>query len=296
MSQTSRHPGKNSLQAQRVDSVASALMALLIVFGALVMLLFVYWLTQTLTWTSGNIVIEQEQVAGRGDHAAGFERDIQPPGAEEVEVLNEPTLEETLEAVTDTATTVQASIESLDSNAVSTVAGAGRGDSRPPGPLGEGDDVVPRYERWELKFQAKNLKDYAVQLDFYQIELACIGGGNSQVDYASRLSGNSLKRSGTSQEENQRQRLYFMWRSEGPLKQFDQQLLTQAGISTTNRQLLKFIPKELEDKLAQVELAHASNNGRKTVREVAKTIFQSQPSGDGFEFVVSQQLYRSPRP
>ena len=102
--------GKNSLRTQKVDVVASLLMAALVVIGLLVFLLFVLWLTQTFTWEAGEIKID-EQVAGRGDHAEGFERDIEPPGAEEVEELTEPTLAETLEAVTEVATSVAASLD-----------------------------------------------------------------------------------------------------------------------------------------------------------------------------------------
>jgi hypothetical protein len=270
-------------------------MSLLVVIGLVVFLLFLVWLTQTFTWTAGDIKIEEERVAGRGDHAEGFERDIEPPGAEEVEELAEPTLAETLEAVTEVATNVAASLDSIDSNEFSTAVGAGRGDSRPPGPLGEGDDIVPRFERWELKFQAKGLKAYASQLDFFEIELGCIGGGIATVDYASSLSTSPEKRVGSSADENQRGRLYFMWRQAGPMVEFDRQLLAQAGVVTERRQLLKFIPKELEDSLAQIEMKYAISQGHNSVKEIAKTIFESQvASSGGYQFAVIEQRYRTP--
>jgi hypothetical protein len=284
--------GRNRLKTERVDLVASLLLSSLIVVGAFVFLLFLYWLTQTFSWQSGSIRIEREQIAGRGDHAAGFERDIEPPGSEEVELLELPSLEESLEAVTDIATSVAASLETLETDALSTV-GDGRGDDRPPGPLGEGDDIVPRYERWELKFQAKGSKDYANQLDYFRIELACVGGGENTVEYASNFSGPPRKRLGTPEEENQLQRLYFIWRTENPLKQFDSQLLAQAGVRTQGRQIMKFIPKALEDQLAQIELQYARSQGRGSVREIAKTVFESKSSGQGFEFSVIEQLYRN---
>lgn len=287
--------GTKSLRTQSIDVVASLLMSFLVVVGCLVLLLFVLWLTQTFTWNAGEIVIEEERVAGRGDHAEGFERDIEPPGAEEIEELAEPTLEESLQAVTDAATTVAASLEAVESDSVDTVAGSQRGDSRPPGPLGEGDDIVPRFERWELKFQAKSLRPYATQLDYYKIELGCVGGTNT-VDYAFNLSTSPQKRSGSSVQENKRARLWFMWRQDGPLKQYDIQLLGQAGVSTGGRQLLKFIPKDLEDALAKTEMQFARSKGHESVKEIAKTIFESQAgSGGGYQFVVIDQRYRVPR-
>lgn len=287
--------GVDGLKTQRVDVVASLLMAALIILGMIVTLLFIVWLTQTFTWGPGELTIEAENVAGRGDHAAGFERDIEPPGAEEIVDLTEPTLEQTLEAVTDAATSVAASLDSVDSQSAAASHGTGVGDSRPPGPLGEGDDIVPRYERWELKFQAKGIRAYSQQLDFFKIELACIGGGVATVDYATALSTSPQSRSGTSAAENKLGRLYFMWRNESPLKQFDTQLLTQAGVRTQGRQILKFIPKPLEDQLAQIEKRKFLEAGKTTIKQVAKTIFESRAGASGgYEFFVIEQRYRKP--
>ncbi len=288
--------GVTGLRTQRVDVVASLLMSGLIVIGLLVALLFVIWLTHTLRFSAGEIVIEEERIAGRGDHAAGFERDIEPPGAEEIEELTEPTLEQTLEAVTEAATNVAASLDSVDAATAASTHGTQRGDSRPPGPLGEGDDIVPRFERWELKFLAKGLMPYARQLDFYKIELACIGGGVNTVDYAWQLSSSPQTRSGSSADENKLARLYFMWRQDGPLKRFDEQLLNQAGVTTRGRQSLKFIPKPLEDQLAITEKEYFLSQGKTTVKQIAKTIFESRAAASGgYEFVVIEQRYRTPK-
>ncbi len=295
-STTGHVESKKSLKTQKVDVVASLLMAGLVLIGLLVFLLFVLWLTQTFSWKAGDIKLAEERVAGRGDHAAGFERDIEPPGAEEVEELTEPTLAETLEAVTEAVTSVAATLDSVTTDSAISATGSGRGDSRPPGPLGEGDDIVPRFERWELKFQAKGAKAYAEQLDFYGIELGCIGGGVSTVDYAFNLASAPQTRSGSSADENKRTRLYFMWRQDGPLKEYDRQLLTSAGVRTQGRQLLKFIPKELEDRLAQTEMRYAISKGHSTVKEIAKTIFESQATASGdYDFVVIEQRYRVPK-
>lgn len=289
--------GVASMRVQKVDRVASLLLSGLVVSGLLVLLLFVIWLTQTLTWTAGVITIDEQRAAGRGNHAEGFERDVEPPAAEEIEPLTDPSLAESLQAVTDVASSVAATLVAIDSDADLALDGTGRGDSRPPGPLGEGEDVVPRFERWELKFQAKGLQPYAAQLDFYNIELACVGGGVETVDYATNLSTSPQQRSGTSEAENKRGRLYFQWRQEGPLKQFDRQLLDQAGVKTSGRNLLKFIPKELEDRLAVAEMQAANAAGYKSVKEIAKTIFESRAaaSGGGYEFVVTEQRYRQVR-
>lgn len=278
-----------NLRTQKVDVVASLLMSSFLITGPAVFVLFLIWFTSTYKWESGGIQVEEERVAGRGDHAEGFARDIEPPGAEEADFLNEPTLAESLEAVTDAVTSVAATMDNVDTDANASAVGSGRGDSRPPGPLGEGEDIVSRFERWELKFLAKDVKTYAAQLDFYKIELGCIGK-SKLVDYAFGFTGSPQKRSGKGSDEK---RLYFMWRQDGPLVAFDRQLLGQAGVQTQGRQMLKFIPKELEDKIYQTEMKYAISKGHSKVREIAKTVFESQPASSGFDFVVIEQRYRT---
>ncbi len=281
--------GTRNLRTQKVDVVASLLMSLLLIFGMLAVVLFLVWATSTFTWQTGGIEVEAEQVAGRGDHAEGYARDIEPPGAEEADFLTEPTLAESLEAVTDAVTSVAATMDNVDTNVTASAVGSGRGDSRPPGPLGEGEDIVSRFERWELKFLAKDVKSYATQLDLYKIELGCIGK-TKLVDYAFSFSSSPQKRSGKGSDEK---RLYFMWRTDGPLVAFDRQLLGQSGVQTQGRQLLKFIPKDLEDRLYQTEMKYAISKGHSKVREIAKTVFESQPTSSGFDFVVIEQRYRN---
>ena len=90
-------------------------------------------------------------------------------------------------------------------------------------------------------------------------------------------------------------RLYFMWNSPSPLMQYDRQLLQQAGVPLPNRQMLKFIPPPLENELAVLELEYARERGHQSVTEIAKTIFESKGSGDGYAFEVIDQRYRIPR-
>ena len=205
----------------------------------------------------------------------------------------EPTLAETLEAVTDAVSTVAASLATTDSNTNATTEGTGKGDSRPPGPLGEGEDIIPRFERWQLNFSARNLRGYAQQLDFYKIELAAIGGSIQGVDIANNLAAAPRQRRVV--DTASEQRLYFMWTSPSPLMEFDRQLLTQAGIQLQDRSMLKFIPPELENLLAKIELDYATQNGHPSVTQIAKTIFESKATSGGYEFSVIDQRYRKPR-
>tara|TARA_A100001391_G_scaffold204899_2_gene202363 strand:+ start:247 stop:1263 length:1017 start_codon:yes stop_codon:yes gene_type:complete len=290
--QAKRLAERESLRTSKFDAVSSLFLAVILFLGVFVFMLFIVWLTMRMPVRVKPIEPIIENAAGRADNAEGFERDFEPPGAEEVEELTEPTLQDTIEAVTDAVSSVAASLDTMNTNASASTSGSGKGDSRPPGPEGEGEDIVPRFERWQLNFSAKNIKAYSQQLDFYKIELGAIGGSQG-VDYASNLSTRPQSRH--SDDSKAEKRLYFMWTTNSPLKSYDIQLLGQAGITTNGRQIIKFIPDQLENQLAHTELEYAAAKGHKSVTEIAKTVFQSKPSGSGFAFEVTEQRYRNKR-
>jgi len=288
-----RKARREALRTTKFDYVSSMLLALLLLIAAGVFMLFIVWWDSRVAAPVKALEMLVENAAGRGENAEGTERDFEPPGADEVEALTEPTIQDTITAVTDAVTSVAASLDSVTSNMNTTNIGDGKGDSRPAGPMGEGDDIVPRSERWQLNFAAKNLAGYATQLDFYKIELGALGGEQIQgVDYASGLSGTPKIRRGKSADEK---RLYFMWTTESPLKKFDSQLLQKAGIPVPGRQMVKFVEKDLENVIANVELDYAKSKGHQSVKEIAKTVFDSQPKDNGFVFVVVDQRYRKPK-
>jgi hypothetical protein len=284
---------RKQLRKTAFDSVSAMLLAVFLIVAMMAFMLFMIWWDSRVTLPMKELVMLVENPAGRGDNAEGIARDFEPPGAEEVEALIEPTVQDTITAVTDAVSTVAASLETVVSNSNASTDGKGQGDSRPPGPEGEGDDIIPRSERWQLNFAAKDLNNYAQQLDFYKIELGALGGSQIQgVDYASNVSGTPKIRRGKSDDEK---RLYFMWTTTSPLEKYDRQLLQKAGIPLPGRQMLKFLEKDFENLLANVELDYAKKNGHQSVTEIAKTIFESQSAGSGYEFVVIDQRYRKPK-
>ncbi|MEM6473115.1 MAG: hypothetical protein AAF802_26375 [Planctomycetota bacterium] len=284
---------REKLKLSRFDSVTSLFLALILFLGAFVFMMFVIWL---LSGEPRPLALAPiiENPPGRGENPEGFERDFEPPGAEEVEDLMEPTLADTIEAVTDAVSTVAASLTTANTNQAATTSGTGAGDSRPPGPEGEGDDIIGRWERWEITFNAKGRSDYAKQLDFYGIELAAFGGGGANViEVASNLSTSPKKSVNT--DPSSEERLYFSWKLSNPLLRFDQQLLTQARISYAGRNVIRFIPKELENQLAQMEKTYTESKGKEFPGSIAKTVFESTASDKGYEFNIVSQRYRPGR-
>ncbi len=280
-----------SIAVSAYDRAASWVISLNILVGATVAMMFLIWLSQTYNFQGDETNVKLvENVAGRGDHAAGLARDVEAPGVEELMEETEPPVDQLLEAMTEVVSTQAATLDTMPA-VFSSKPGDGVGDSRPPGPENEGDDIIPRGERWEIKYASNSLEAYTAQLDFFRIELGAIGGGEKQVDYARNLrKGRPDARRGLGGDAEKR--LYMLW-SSGTLKRFDQQLLRRAGINVTGRITVQFYPPDVEDKLATIEMAHAQRNGRDHVKQIAKTVFGVRRAGNGFEFYVESQRYRA---
>lgn len=276
---------RGELAVTLFDTVSGWLTTLLMLAGLAFAILFGIWLTTVLKFAREAPVVEFIEYEGRGDHAEGFERDREPPGLEELEEIREPSLEATLEAVTDLASTQAAAFDAMETASTITGKGGGKGDSRRPGPLGEGRNVIPPWERWEIRYSTSSVRLYARQLDSFGIELGAAGGA-PLVDYATNLSkAKPDTRQGPSKEEK---RIYMTWKS-GKLQDFDRALLKKAGIRVDNRILMQFYSKELQHKLEALEFA---NSPDKTPEEWLKTIFGVRAAGGGYEFYIIDQLYR----
>ena len=313
---------KPDMKVTPYDRVSSLLVSLLILVGTCVLVLFLIWLSKRVLLIATTVPVPVEMVelleySGRGDHAAGFGRDAEL-GAGDVdepsEAASDANPDTSAQAMTDQMTALdniasetavavdsapsdsifatagpKANTPSGDSYGVGTGKGKGIGDSRRPGPLGEGrDDIVPPWERWEVRFTTAGLQAYAKQLDFFHIELGAMGGGSSDVDYAANLTkAKPDRRVGKPDAE---QRLYMTWRDESsPLATFDRQLLERAGINTRRRVLLQFFPKDIERLLLTLEAPQVKGHDP---RSVLKTVFGVREAGAGYEFHVVEVRYR----
>ncbi|MBC8351531.1 MAG: hypothetical protein H8E66_06060 [Planctomycetes bacterium] len=261
---------KPSLAPSRYDRVASLLISMVILSGSSVAVLVVLWLGTTRE-------IDREY-RPPGDGSALARRDSPEPTELETPsqlelaqlALAEPVVElSTLLSHEAIATASEIEIEGPP------------GDPRPPGDPAPSEDV-PRWERWEIRYESSTRQGYARQLDFFGIELGA-AGGRPHVDYASELSEISpATRSGQGSDEK---RLYLIWRG-GQLQRMDRQLLEKAGVDVSGRIVMQFYPQKIEDSLARLEREH-TKDGR--VDKLRKTIFGVRPTGDGYEFFIIEQ-------
>jgi hypothetical protein len=271
------------LEVSAYDRAASLLVALLVLVGFFVILLFLIWLTNRVFATQLTVPVEfLDEMAGSPDAALGAGRDFEEPGVEELQNLAEPSVQDVLAAVSETVSAQAAATEGfLDA----TAQGHGVGDRRSPGT--GGSDIVPRWQRWEIRFASTSPDGYARQLDHFGIELAAVGG-SATIDYAHNL-GQPVpqRRSGRGDEEK---RLYMTWRS-GRLQDIDRELLDRAGVATQGRLVVQFYPPQVEQTLARLERERA---GRRSLKEIRKTVFGVRSGGRGYDFYVIDQEYRGP--
>ena len=253
------------------------IVALLVMVGSIVAMLgVVWWTSQLLTRpASQEVFLVEEEGEETNEQDA---REVQEPGLEDL-ALVEPDVQETLAAVTDAVSSISASLDAIET-AVSTRGQGGEGRKA-------GSGVIPRWQRWEVRFLSTTLESYAKQLEFFGIELAAMGGGKAGVDYAAFDKGRIVRRQSSEGDEDKR--LYFVWQG-GRFQQQDRTLLAQAGINTQGRITCQFFPPQLENTLAVLEQKQL---GGKPLKQVKRTVFAVRPQGSGFEFYVVEIQSRS---
>ncbi len=252
------------------------LISLLVMVGLLALVLVIIFVTNrvfTLPAQPEMYLVEEE-----GEDLSDMLDRLEEPGVEELQDLVEPDVKETLAAVTDAVSTVAASLDAMET--VMSTRGRGGADGRK-----RGSGTIPRWQRWEIRFQATTLESYAKELEFFGIELAALGGGRPGIDYAFFDQGVLKTRSIDNADDD---RLYFIWQG-GKFKEQDRALLSRAGVSTTGRIMCQFYPPALENQLAVLEQQEL---GSRPLKDVRRTVFAVRPAGRGYEFFVVEIQWR----
>ncbi|MCA9148424.1 MAG: hypothetical protein KDA92_03950 [Planctomycetales bacterium] len=267
------------LKVSTYDQVAGLLVSALFIVGVAVGALVIIWVTsQVFSRPPAPEMVLVEEEEGT-QNPEGTARDINEPGIEELD-LAEPDVQDTLAAVTDAVSSVAASLDAIE-GAMAT-RGSGAGDNRKRG----GGDLIPRWQRWEIRYADTTLESYAKTLDYFGVELAALGGGINTIDYVSFNKGKAVKRTASADAKDER--IYFIWQS-GKFKQQDRALLGQAGVNTSGRVICQFFSAELENRLAILEKEHL---GSRPLKDVRRTIFGVRPQGRGYEFYVIENQWR----
>ncbi|MCS7238111.1 MAG: hypothetical protein NZ899_07560 [Thermoguttaceae bacterium] len=274
------------LRVSAYERVTSWIVSLLILVGTCVFVLFVLWISSRIFATQVAVpVIMQEVGTGEGGLAGGME--LEEPPAEQLgqeSDIEEPLLEKTLAIVAEAVAERLAQLEdplATEDPVAGKGGSTGRGDATGVG-IGAGGG---RRRHWEVRFPEGNTIDtYARALDFFKIELGVLLPDN-RVLYVYNLSKpRPDTRIGPADQER---RYYLTWRR-GTLMEADRELLRRAGVDPGDRLILKFIPPELEAQLAEMERARAGPRHDR----VRTTYFAVVPQGNGFRFIVVDQVLR----
>lgn len=262
------------------DRVSSMLISLLVFFALVVLVLFGLWLTTGVFSAKAPITVETVPFGNTGyEDDSELDPDVVDPGLDIV--MEEPTLLDSLDTITDIVSSKNALFSDstmFDDNLVPT---GKQGDGRT---FGTGDGAIGRPRRWEVQFLEGNTIDlYAQQLDSFRIELGVLEP-NGTVSYAFGFTQSEpMKRNAKTEDEK---RYYLTWKN-GELEKADRTLLSKAGIDHEGKLVLKFLSPELENMLSEMEAKHAGSK----YNQVRATFFAIRRKGNGFEFYIADQIY-----
>lgn len=257
--------------------------------GVVVSFLFGVWLLQTPHGAPVSpILLDPTTVSNDDENSAAPEIHTA-----EGETIDEGlTLSDQLSLVSFNARAMAESESSGESNESNVTIGSTNGVTGSKAGAGESDNDSQRNSRagrWDIQFQAPDLATYAAQLDCLGIQLGCVGRKDA-LDLVQNVSTKPVRLELDSQTASKQKNLFFLWRKQGPLANFDLQIMEQAGIVTQDRIIVKFVSSELEERLSKAELAYAQANNR-PISEIHKTVFTTQAAGQGcgWELIVAQQ-------
>jgi len=277
------------LKISAYERTSGLLVALLIMVGLSVAILFVIWLTNQIFARPLAVPVLLENIGTGGGQGSGLADSVAFDDAQPEELMQDlgefPLAPPMALALLDsTIAENQSTLSDLTSTSdepSSGQGGTGGGEGGAGGGSG-GEPGIPRWQRWEVRFEpGLGLTEYAEQLDYFGVELGIVGNSNS-VTYVTQLSSPSPKtRQGSGADED---RLYMAWRS-GELELADQQLLRRAGISTEGGKIVHFYSADLENQMAVLERDFA---GRKAT-EIRRTRFGVREDGADYEMYVIDQ-------
>lgn len=264
------------------DRVASLLIALLLLIGSLVAIMFVLWLSSQILAQPRAVPVT---LVPRGDGAGISDTETHDPNVIEPGLEfedDEPTFLESLESVDNIISDNAALFSEPSPQDDSLLTPGGKiGDGRTKG---DGVGLAGRVRRWEIRFdQGITIDQYAKMLDYFKIELGVLKPGGKVV-YVSRLSdAKPTVREGDSIAE---QRYYLTWLKSGT-DDADGMLLDKAGVARQGRLIIKFLPPDLEARLEKMEADYAKNR----LSNVKASFFRVQPNGNDYRFNLYYQVY-----
>jgi hypothetical protein len=268
------------------DRLNAILISVILLFGFLVTVLFMIWLTSVFDYSDKAAVAMTTTIGDDGDEKPeGFEDDIFEPGVEDFPEVETPQLANALEAVTDAVSSVKASLEKRSGDSAQMGRGGGYG-SREGGTGGSGKGI-PDYKRWVINYECDSIDVYARQLDQFEIELGVVSTNTNKIWRVQTLSTGPKSLETDRSRENKTLRFAHI---KPRMKKWDESLAKRAGVPLGNTAMVQFYPNGTRQYIRQQEANYLAEAGRE-LQDVKKTMFQVVKEGDEFIFKVTECLY-----
>ena len=263
------------------EQTSAWLTALVTIIGLLVLLGFLIWLLSIFNLNRTEAVAITEFPGKPGEEAPeGEAEDFEEPGVEEFPEVEVPQLADALEAVTDAVSTIQGRLERVDGSAALMGKGSGLGH-RDGG--GEGGTGGAPWDRWVVEYTSSDIRTYAKQLTYFQVEVGVVSRRTPRIDVVSNLATAPISRTTTRREEK---RVYFS-HANAKLRRWDEKLAKRARINDfSGRFIVQLYPRKVTNVLARLESEFASANG-KNLKNVTTTTFKVREAGGGYEYYVA---------
>ena len=276
------------------DQTSALLVAGVVVFGSLVFMLFMIWLTLFAGRSGLKPPPPLMELAGNDNRPEGVADDWQPPGVEEFPEVEEPQLADALEAVTDSISIVRAQLEKVDGNAAEMGTGSGLGDKRARGPGTGNANIIPEWERWKIEYTASTMAEYMSILESFDIYLGSVSQISNQILFFDDLNNARPTMTAGNRKSPEAQNIYFR-NTKSRLKRWDQNKVLAGGGDLDNKIVVQFYPANIRDTLLRLEQAVYLKDG-KDLTEVRQTLFRCRPSGNGYEYYVEEPIKYRPKP
>jgi hypothetical protein len=163
--------------------------------------------------------------------------------------------------------------------------GPEKGDPKSDGVVN--NERVKRKLRWIMNFSTLDGSDYLKQLGDLGAKLAVPLKGEKY------LLINDLSKPAKTETVDDLSGLNLIWWTDDSAKSIEG--LTKAlKLKETPDKVIAFFPRELEDRLAKMELDYAEKNGHKSADEIGETQYQIMRVQSKYEPVVVDQRYKNP--
>lgn len=268
------------------DLLNSMLIAAIMIFGFLVSVLFLIWLTTAFDFSQRRQPRVLEVAEPGKEKTEGVGDDELDPGVDELPELERPQLAVSIESVTDAVSTVKGSLENRSGDAAQMGRGTGFG-SREGGP-GIGVGGIPEHKRWVINYESENIDVYSQQLTYFDIDVGVIHKTTPEIWRIQNVGTSPSVAKSNREAENETVR--FMHKKPR-MRRWDQTLAKRQGINLENTIVAQFYPEKTRAMIRQVEAAALEGTG-KTVIDVRNTVFKVVPMDDGFAFTVVDIIYR----